>query len=267
MRTQALIYHDIVDGDPDQSGFVGAGPARYKLSTERFRAHLDAIGDALNDEPGVVDDLLAGDSDKATWLLTFDDGGASALAIGEELARRQWRGHFFITTSRTGERGFLTASEIIELGRMGHVIGSHSASHPSRMSSLSEDALREEWRASVGSLADLLGREIRSASVPGGYYTKRVARAAAKAEIAALFTSEPVRTPQRVGECLVVGRLSVRAGTSAVDASRIAAGDPWPWRREWVSWNIRRSAKAVLGKRYDRLRGVVLSHRFDLQGD
>jgi peptidoglycan/xylan/chitin deacetylase (PgdA/CDA1 family) len=267
MRTQALIYHDIVDGDPDQSGFAGAGPARYKLSTERFRAHLDAIGDALNDEPGVVDDLLAGDSDKATWLLTFDDGGASALAIGEELARRQWRGHFFITTSRTGERGFLTASEIIELGGMGHVIGSHSASHPSRMSSLSEDALREEWRASVGSLADLLGREIRSASVPGGYYTKRVARAAAKAEIAALFTSEPVRTPQRVGECLVVGRLSVRAGTSAVDASRIAAGDPWPWRREWVSWNIRRSAKAVLGKRYDRLRGVVLSHRFDLQGD
>ena len=267
MRTQALIYHDIVDGDPDQSGFAGAGPARYKLSTKRFRAHLDAIGDALNGEPRVVDDLLGGDSDKAAWLLTFDDGGASALAIGEELARRQWRGHFFITTGRIGERGFLAASEIIELGRMGHVIGSHSASHPSRMSSLSEDALREEWRASVGSLADLLGREIRSASVPGGYYTKRVARAAAETGIAALFTSEPVRTPHHVGGCLVVGRLAVKTSTSAVGAARIAAGDPWPWRREWASWNIRRLAKAVFGKRYERLRGVVLSHRFDLQGD
>jgi peptidoglycan/xylan/chitin deacetylase (PgdA/CDA1 family) len=267
MRTHALMYHDVVDGDPDQSGFAGVGPARYKLSTAEFRAHLDAIGDALNNAPGVVDDLLAADSDAAPWLLTFDDGGASALAIGEELARRQWRGHFFITTGRTGERGFLDASAILELARMGHVIGSHSASHPSRMSSLSEHELREEWRTSVGSLADLMGAEIRSASVPGGYYTKRVARAAGEAEIAVLFTSEPVRTPQRVGECLVVGRLSLRPGTSAVDASRIAAGDPWPWRREWVGWNARRSAKAVLGKRYDRLRGAVLSHRLDLQGD
>jgi peptidoglycan/xylan/chitin deacetylase (PgdA/CDA1 family) len=260
MRTHALMYHDIVDGDPDQSGFVGAGPARYKLSTARFRAHLDAIGDALSDEPWIVDDLLAGDSDKAAWMLTFDDGGASARAIGEELAGRRWRGHFFITTARTGERGFLGASEIIELRRMGHVIGSHSASHPLRMSSLPERALREEWRVSVESLADLLGEQIRSASVPGGYYTKCVARAAAETGIAALFTSEPVRTPHDVGGCLVVGRLSVKTSTSPVDASRIAAGEPGPWRREWASWNVRRLAKAVTGKRYERLRERVLSH-------
>jgi peptidoglycan/xylan/chitin deacetylase (PgdA/CDA1 family) len=267
MRTHALMYHDIVDGDPDQSGFVGAGPARYKLSTAQFRAHLDAIGDALNEKPSVADDLLALDSEEAAWLLTFDDGGVSALAVGEELARRQWRGHFFITTGRTGEQRFLEPSDIIELGRMGHVIGSHSVSHPSRISSLSESALREEWRASVESLADLLGGEIQCASVPGGYYTRRVARAAAEAGIAALFTSEPVRTPQYVGECLVVGRRSMRAGTSPVAASRIAAGHWWPWHREWVGWNIRRSAKAVLGDRYERLRGTLLSHRFDLQGD
>jgi len=85
--------------------------------------------------------------------------------------------------------------------------------------------------------------------------------------IAALFTSEPVRTPHHVGGCLVVGRLAVKTSTSAVDAARIAAGDPWPWRREWASWNVRRLAKAVFGKRYERLRGVVLSHRIDLQGD
>jgi len=267
MKTHALMYHDVVDGDPDLSGFVGAGPARYKLSTAQFRAHLDAIADSLSADPEVVDDLLAGNSGSAAWFLTFDDGGVSALATGEELARRQWRGHFFITTGRTGERGFLEASEIIELQRMGHIIGSHSASHPSRMSALTERELREEWRTSVESLADLLGGEIRSASVPGGYYTKRVARAATEAGIAALFTSEPVRTLQHVGECLVIGRLSMKTRTSAVAASRIAAGDSGPWLREWVGWNVRRSAKTVLGKRYERLRGAVLSHRFDLQGD
>jgi hypothetical protein len=259
MRTHALMYHDIVDGDPDQSGFVGAGPARYKLSTARFRAHLDAIGSALDDEPAVVDDLLAGDSEQAAWVLTFDDGGASALAVGVELERRRWLGHFFITTGRIGERGFLDASEIIELRRMGHIVGSHSASHP-RMSSLSERELREEWRVSVESLADLLGEEIRSGSVPGGYYTKRVARAAGEAGIAALFTSEPLRTPHHVEQCLVVGRLSLKTGSSAVQASRIAAGETGPWVREWVSWNARKAAKSVSHKGYERVRGRLLSH-------
>ena len=48
-------------------------------------------------------------------------------------------------------------------------------------------------------------------------------------------------------------------GHAPVDASRIAAGDSWPWRRKWVGWNARRSAKAVTGKRYGRLRERVLS--------
>jgi peptidoglycan/xylan/chitin deacetylase (PgdA/CDA1 family) len=265
VRTHALMYHDVVDGDPDQSGFVDAGSARYKLSGARFKAHLDALSETLSDKPGVVDDLLAGDSSRAVWLLTFDDGGASALATGEELARRKWPGHFFITTGLIGQRGFLDASAIIELRTMGHIIGSHSASHPSRMSSLPDVELGEEWRASVESLADLLGEEIRSASVPGGYYAKRVARAAAEAGIAALFTSEPVRTTQLVGQCLVVGRLAMKTSTSAVDASRIAAGDSAPWFQEWVGWNVRKPAKAVLGKGYERLRGGVLSHRAEVE--
>lgn len=113
---------------------------------------------------------------------------------------------------------------------------------------------------SVESLANLLGGEIRSASVPGGYYTNRVARATADAEIAALFTPEPVRTTQQVWECRV-GRFSVSASTSAVDASWIAAGDSRPWLREWVGWNLRRPAKAMFGEVYETFRGSVLSHR------
>jgi len=261
MRTHALMYHDFVDGDPDVSGFAGAGPARYKLSTARFREHLDALGEALSDPPAVVDDLLTGDSGRTAWVLTFDDGGSTALAAGEELARRQWVGHFFITTGRIGERGFLDTSEIIELRRMGHIIGSHSASHPSRMSSLPERELLDEWRRSVESLTELLGAEIRAASLPGGYYTARVARAAAEAGIVALFTSEPVRRTQTVGECLVFGRLAVKAGTSAAAASRIAAGDSRPWLQAWVGWNVRRLAKALLGKRYERIRAAVLAQR------
>jgi peptidoglycan/xylan/chitin deacetylase (PgdA/CDA1 family) len=265
MKTHALMYHDVVDGDPDGSGFAGAGPARYKLSTARFREHLDALGEALRENPATEDDLVASHSDGTAWVLTFDDGGSSALAVGEELARRQWVGHFFITTDHIGERGFVEASEIIELRRIGHIIGSHSASHPARISSLPERALRDEWQRSVASLADLLGEEIQTASLPGGYYSTRVARAAAEAGIVALFTSEPVRRTQRVGECLVLGRFAVTAGTSAADAGRIAAGDSGPWLRAWLGWKVRGSAKALLGKRYERIRGAVLSQRSELE--
>jgi hypothetical protein len=57
----------------------------------------------------------------------------------------------------------------------------------------------------------------------------------------------------------------VKTSTSAVDASRIAAGDSKPWLREWVGWNVRKSAKAVFGSGYERLRGGVLSHRSEFE--
>ena len=38
-------------------------------------------------------------------MLTFDDGGPSALDAAGELAHRAWRGHFFIVTSLVGRAG------------------------------------------------------------------------------------------------------------------------------------------------------------------
>lgn len=79
-----LIYHDMAPpGDEHHYGFLGAAAARYKLTPERFEAHLDSIR-AAHVEVG-----LAADHPQAA--LTFDDGGASALwladARGHGLAR------------------------------------------------------------------------------------------------------------------------------------------------------------------------------------
>jgi len=259
MRTHALMYHDVLTGDPDASGYPGGGAARYKLSWDQFVAHLDAIGEAVSGPPDIFEDLAAGRAASPSWVITFDDGGASGLAAGEELARRQWRGHFFVTTDRTGTPGFLDTAGISELRRIGHVIGSHSVSHPSRMSSLSDAKLLEEWRTSVDVLSELLGESVRSASVPGGFYAKRIAAAAADAGISVLFTSEPVRTTHRVDTCLVVGRLAMKQYTPAKDAARIAAGHRVPWLREYTGWNIRKSAKALLGEGYENVRSRLLA--------
>ena len=43
LATLALMYHDVVAGDPFASGFQGAGPDHYKVSAPRFERHLDMI--------------------------------------------------------------------------------------------------------------------------------------------------------------------------------------------------------------------------------
>jgi peptidoglycan/xylan/chitin deacetylase (PgdA/CDA1 family) len=258
-RTHALMYHDVVAGDPDATGFVGPGAAQYKLPWAMFVAHLDFIRQLVNEPPDLVDDILARDVEAPSWSLTFDDGGASAFEAGEELARRSWRGHFYVTTDLIGKSGFLDPSAIAELRAMGHVVGSHSASHPVRISSLSDHELLGEWQTSVGALSDLLAEDIRTASVPGGHYAPRVAALASRAGISTLFTSEPVRAPRRVDECLVIGRFLVKRNTGAREAAQAAAGRRVPWLRQYAGWNLRKPAKAIIGERYERVRHRLLT--------
>src|SRR5207247_10334893 len=141
----------------------GADSAIYKLSRETFQNHLNAVAKA---NPGP--------------LLTFDDGGVSAYShIADELEERGWRGYFFIATNWIGKPGFLTSSQIREIRARGHIIGSHSCSHPARMSHHTLGDIIHEWSRSSAVLADILGQQILTASVPGGYYSEKVARAAA----------------------------------------------------------------------------------------
>ncbi len=261
ITTHALMYHDVVGPDPEASGFPGGGPRRYKLSWDRFRDHLDHVGRAVAGPPAVADDLLAAEERPPAWLLTFDDGGASATEIGAELTRRGWRGHFFVTTGLVGERAFLDAAAIRELHAMGHVIGSHSVTHPYRMSALSFEQLLDEWRASVAFLAELLGEQTRTASIPGGYYHARVAMSADRAGIRALFSSEPVRKSHLAGECLVIGRYTIRRETAAQEAASAAAGDAVRWLRQYGTWNMRKPVKAIGGEYYLRVRRALLATR------
>src|SRR5436189_253666 len=131
MKILTLLYHDVVPaGQFEFSGFAGADANIYKLSTEDFVNHLNAVGKVL------------------------------------------------------------TAPQIRDLHKKGHVIGSHSCSHPPRISSLSPGAIFEEWSKSIQQLSEITGEPVWTASVPAGYYSSRVGKAAAEAGIRALFHSE-----------------------------------------------------------------------------
>ena len=251
MRPTALIYHDVLaDCGADDSGFAGADALSYKLTERQFHHHLELIAAALSGAaPLCLPDPAAATATGAALVLTFDDGGASApTRILPALRARGWRAHFFITTDFIGTRGFVTPAGVRELHAAGHVVGSHSASHPPRMSHLAPAAIAREWRDSRARLEDLLGAMVTAASVPGGYYSRAVATAAAQAGIRVLFTSEPLRSVTTIEGMAVVGRFSVTRRTPARDVVSLASGRQGAALRQRMAWGAKKVAKRLAGE-------------------
>lgn len=257
----SLLYHDVVaNGDYSSSGFPQADAAIYKLTRSEFEHHIKAIAiEAKATEVILLNSAQQKPPSKAL-LFTFDDGGASSMWIADVLEAQGWRGHFFVATDYIGRANFLTSSQILELHSRGHVIGSHSCSHPARISHCSTAQLDHEWRQSVEILSDCLGRRVVIASVPGGFYSQRVAQAARNAQIEVLFTSEPTSRLALTHECLIVGRYSVQQGTSADTVARIARGDSVPRLRQYLFWTTKKILKRVGGRYYFALRKKLLQH-------
>jgi peptidoglycan/xylan/chitin deacetylase (PgdA/CDA1 family) len=256
VKAISFAFHDVVeDGRHNLSGFPGRAADRYKLTRADFERHLAAIAGAGAPPPSPV--AWNGSRPPAPnvpVLLTFDDGGACSVEIAEALSRRGWCGHFLITADYVARPGFLDADGIRALRDLGHVVGSHSSSHPDRMSACTDAQLLEEWSRSRETLEEILGEPVRVASVPGGYFSRPVASAAAAAGIRVLFTSEPKVAGDEVDGCLVLGRYRIVRTTAPETSAGLAAGDLLPRLRQTAAWNTKKAVKAATGDSYGRVR-------------
>jgi peptidoglycan/xylan/chitin deacetylase (PgdA/CDA1 family) len=176
------------------------------------------------------------------------------------LEKHNWRGHFFVTTNFVGEAGFLDEDQIRDLHKRGHVIGSHSCSHPAWISKCTREELAREWGASVARLSDIVGTKVRCASVPGGFYSRAVAETAAAAGVEVLFTSEPTTRVHRVGNCVIVGRYAMER-LSPQSALDLAAGAVRPRLKQSILWQVKKAAKALGGRYWLEARNAVISRR------
>jgi peptidoglycan/xylan/chitin deacetylase (PgdA/CDA1 family) len=240
-----LMYHDIAN-DPHESGFQRPGARPYLLPRGAFDAHLDAIA-AAGCAPALVPELDLS-LPVRHLLLTFDDGGRSALEVAARLQRRGWKAHFFVVTSRIGDRTFLDADGIRRLASAGHLIGTHSHTHPDIFRSLTPERMHEEWRSSREILEDILGCGCVAGSVPGGDLSDAVVRSAESAGLRYLFTSEPWLNPRRAGGCWVLGRYGVKSGASAATIRGLAEGRGWG--RALLVRRIKGAARRVLPQLY-----------------
>lgn len=250
----SIEYHDV----SDQAGPTG-GAWLYRLARPEFEAHLRSIQERECRVCHLGDGLPV--RDVRPVLLTFDDGFRSALdTIADMLEGFGWRGHFFIVTDWIGRAGYLDRNHIRELAGRGHVIGTHSCSHPERMSSLDASSLVREWAESRAVLAAITNDGVRTGSVPNGYYSRAVAEAAAQAGLETLFTSEPTVAVREVNGCLVIGRYAVKRGMKAEVSGAIASGAGWPRAKQAIAWSARKMLKGLLGESYISVRKRILQH-------
>jgi len=246
----ALMYHDVVvEGRENDSGFPGPDARSYKVTLRQFRNHLDAILAALSRPARPALPAL---------ILTFDDGGASARVAADELEARGLRGHFFITGSRIGSPAFVDLTAIRDLDRRGHVVGSHSWSHPLRIGHCSRQRLAEEWNRSRDVLAGAVGHSISWASVPGGDFAPAVAEAASDAGFSDLFTSEPTSASHRAYGLSIHGRYTIRTWTRPATAAALARGGWLPRGGQALVWNVKKLGKRLGGERYLQCRRLIL---------
>jgi peptidoglycan/xylan/chitin deacetylase (PgdA/CDA1 family) len=237
MKAIALMYHDVVEaGTEASSGFASGDADLYKIDPQQFSAHLKVLGEGTTDRP---------------VFITFDDGGRSAYThVAPQLEREDRRGHFFVATDYIDTPTFVTSDQIRDLDARGHVVGSHSASHPLRMAAASDEAILAEWRLSLEKLADIIGKRPSVASVPGGLYSRHVAQMASLAGIRTLFTSEPTTRTWQVADTTCVGRYTINRHTSLQTVSAVARGAAAPWMRQYLYWNVKKVMKSITGEKY-----------------
>lgn len=253
-RLLTFLFHDVYERDPGESGFAGAAADRYKLSVDAFHRQLSGLARVRTDAPVLVDHPDAFSDQQAGFAITVDDGGVSFYThVARRLEDRGWRAHCFITTGRIGQPGFLDREQIRELRSRGHLIGSHSVSHPTRFSNCSSAQMLKEWTESREALRDLLHEDVTVASIPGGYYSHRVAMAAAEAGFTALFTSEPELNVSVVDGCRILGRFTVRRSSPPEFAARLGSLQSSALFYESIAWSGKKVAKKILGPAYLRL--------------
>lgn len=247
----SILFHDVYADDSTLSGFAGPGAERYKIPLTDFDAHLYGLRRIFSDPPALVTQPIPAVTGRFPFAITVDDGGVSYYTeVAARLEAVNWRAHCFITTDRIGQRGFLARHHIRELHARGHIVGSHSVSHPARFAACKWEQMVSEWERSRKTLQDILGSDVTCASIPGGGFSRRVAQAASSAGLSVLFTSEPELRVRNLDGCDIYGRFTVRKGCRVDFVTRLVQGNAAARYREWTIWNGKKLLKGMLGAAY-----------------
>ncbi len=213
-----LMYHDLGESARDN----------YTLSWPVFLGQLEELrrgGYVVEGFGGLEARLAGGPWPERYAVLTFDDGYRAFLQVAEQLAQRNMRATFFLTREFCLHReGFLRDAEIRELAGMAE-LGTHGHHHEP-VTELAPALARAALSDSKRWLEDLIGREVRYMSAPGGYWNRACQRLAR--ELGYTLVGDSVQwwnRPPAVARTGRVHRVALRAQFGPAVFQRILGRD------------------------------------------
>ena len=248
MNKIVLMYHDVYYASNTESGFQFPTSYPYKLSEAKFEEQVKFAHDYCK-QNNISQDSIE---------FTFDDGGESFQRVAAPILEKYgFRGLFFISTSYIETDKFLTAEQIKSLYQRGHIIASHTHSHPRNMTEISVNEMFNEWRESIQILEEIIQSPITIASIPSGYNSKEVTNTANKAGIRTLYTSKPTTKHANNANMLLVGRYVIHSNTSIETFSKIISSAHYR-RKRLCRWMLINCAKRVLGTHYNYIKKYLI---------
>lgn len=239
-----LMYHDIYKHDTSESGFQNATALKYKVRSDEFEKQVKSVSGYLSRK----------NLPKSSVIFTFDDGGESFFTLAAPILEKyDFKGTFFITTGFIGSKGFLNADQIKDLESRGHIIGTHSHSHPERMNSMSEEEIADEWHYSNMILSEILHNPIETASIPNGYASKDVVRCMIKSGIKKIYTSNPTTKTFKYNKAEVIGRYVITENDTDSKIISIISSARTRYAK-YLRFKILGWAKTLLGNAYLEIR-------------
>ncbi len=236
-----LMYHDIVTADDKTSGFQNENAFQYKVEEQAFEAQVKAL-------------------QGKDIVFTFDDGGESFYTKAAPILEKYgFKGVFFISTKYIGTQGFLDKEQMIALAAKGHIVGSHSHTHPEIFTKLSKDEVREEWLKSYEILQSILGEKDFPMSIPNGYASKTIMQEAIDCGFTDIYTSQPTTKVKTFLGHKVIGRYVVHENMTTEDVLCIVTSKGTKMKMA-MKWYVLNMVKGVLGSSYDKIKAKVLHH-------
>ena len=247
MKKIVLMYHDVYEKSPAESGFNSPGANHYKISKNVFTEHVKTISQYCESK-GL---------DKKNIVFTFDDGGVSFYTIiAPILEEYGWRGIFFISTKFVGTNAFLNQKQIVDLSKRGHIIGAHSHCHKV-LTDISLEEVKYELTTNKVCLESILERPIETISIPNGSYSNDILKITIDTGFNPIYTSKPTTQIETFLGKDLIGRYAIMHDTTANDVIKIISSVVL---RNWMRYRyeILKLAKQALGAYYYRIRTSIL---------
>ena len=159
----------------------------------------------------------------------------------------------FVSTNQTARADFSTPAQIRQLDQRGHIIGSHSASHPTRFSACSPEQMRDEWTTSRP--CSKTSSVTTCGCVRPAVYRGR--RTVGPGRGCSCCSARNVTSRKSEGDCTVAGRFTIRRGDRPATSAGCCCRLPARWSA-WTTWNIRGEAALDLHVRvWPTGRGII----------